>query len=556
MLTVAAVCGARALQRSDTPGHLYWTERPALSGAFTPLVRRFVASYESDPWFATAANTAGMTKSEGLWLRNGKVAVPADPSLRSEILSALHASVWAGHFGVYKTLHAVQRQFCWPGLKQDVEHFCSHCDTCQRNKPRSAKSPGKLMPLPMPGARWNSVGLDFVVSLPRTERGHDAVCTFVDRLTKMAHLIPCTSDCDAVDTANLFIQNVFKLHGIPGSLVTDRGTQFISAFFSTLTSILGVQQLMSTAYHAQTDGQTERTNRIMEDCLRHFVSANQDNWDMLLPMVEFAINNAVQESTRETPFFLNYGMHPQSPFSIQLPVFHSESPSAHQFAQTLDTALQHARKCLNAAQQRQKAYADKHRSDVKFSVGQYVLLSSKNINLKHSGSRKLLPLWLGPYQIVQQINPVAFKLQLPTNMSRLHPVFHVSLLKPYRSTGIPPTPPPILLDDGDVAWSVEALLKDRWTVVNRKRVHQFLVKWSGFGVEHNSWVAESDILDPALISAYKAKTPQQPAPPPKKHVKRSAPSAPSVPITASTTPVEAEHASRKRKPKRDEAYVY
>ena len=174
-------------------------------------------------------------------------------------------------------------------------------------------------------------------------------------------------------------------------------------------------------------------------------------------------------------------------------------PAVEQTVESLQSAWTHARRAMQAAQQRQKAYADKRRSPVTIKVGDQVLLSSQNIALKHPGSRKMLPKWLGPFKVVSEVNPVAFKLELPPALSRLHPVFHASLLKPYVSDGGPkPNPPPIVLEDGDILYEVEALLDKR----HSGRKTEYLVKWSGYGHEHNSWEPVRNIADPALIEEF------------------------------------------------------
>jgi hypothetical protein len=249
----------------------------------------------------------------------------------------------------------------------------------------------------------------------------------------------------------------------------------------------------------------------MEDCLRHYVSPAQDDWDVFLPMVEFAINSAEQESTRHSPFFLNYYKHPRDPFTLQLPdtvQARYNAPAVDQLATQLHAALQRARCNLLAAQQRQKAYADRRRADVAVAVGDMVLLSAKNINVKHPGTRKLLPSWLGPFKVIAQINPVAFRLDLPASMSRVHPVFHAALLKPYRSDGTVQPPPPIVLDDSgaDLAYIVETILDSREIRHGSRLRTQCLIKWAGYDHTHNTWEPASNILDPSLIADFESRT--------------------------------------------------
>jgi hypothetical protein len=352
--------------------------------------------------------------------------------------------------------------------------------------------------------------MDFVVQLPRTLSGHDAILVFVDRLTKMVCLVPTTSDCDAAGAAELFTGHVLAKHGWPTDIVSDRGSVFTSQFWQHLMKNWDVQHLKSTAYHPQTDGQTERTNRTMEDILRHYVSPMQNAWDKLLPMVEFAINNTRQDSTQETPFFLNYGRHPHTPVSVQLPRRQTGAsdkvPAVARIAEEMQQALQKAKKCLEAARQRQKKYADTRRSPVTVKLGDQVLLSTRNIDLKNPGTKKLLPKWMGPFKIIQEINPVAFKLELPANLARLHPVFHANLLKPYLASGtVQPPPEPILIEDGDVLFLVDQLLDRRSHMKGRKRVTEYLVKWKGYAPEHNTWEPASNIEDPDLIKQFEAR---------------------------------------------------
>ena len=303
---------------------------------------------------------------------------------------------------------------------------------------------------------------------------------------------------------------MWKLHGVPQSIVSDRGPQFCNKFFEHLSAAIGSTQLRSSAYHPQTDGQTERMNRVIEDTLRHYVCPDQDDWDEWLPMVEFAINDSKNESTGETPFFLNYARHPRMPIELQLagagkrpkqgrPPEVPLAPAVQKFTADMQLALSRAKQLLQAAQDRQKAYADKKRRHVEFSVGQLVLLNTKNIKLKHPGSMKLMPRWIGPFKVVKCVNEVAYKLELPETMSRLHPVFHVSLLKPYRDSGLRQPPPPVLVDEEGALWRVDTLLERRERKCGRKKITEYLVKWSGFSHEHNTWEPAKNIADPQLI---------------------------------------------------------
>ena len=389
-------------------------------------------------------------------------------------------------------------------MQSQVRRYVQLCDVCQRDKARTGKVPGELEPLSIPDDRWQSVSMDFIVELPSTRRGHDAIWVVVDRFSKMVHIAPTDSRVTAEDAARLFFERVFAAHGLPKEVVSDRGPQFAGHFWRQLCSRFSVRPALSTAFHPQTDGQTERMNRVIEDTLRHFVGPRQDQWDDLLPYVEFAINNSKAAATGHTPFFLNYGRHPVTPLSWHLPAdpmanerSHRETvallrkqdrlPQVTQFTARLEEALHRAKQCLVAARDRAKRWADSRRTALSFSPGALVLLSTKNLRLRSVGSRKLLPKWVGPFKVARTVSAVAYRLELPLTMRAIHPVFHVSLLRPYRHDGNVQPPPPAIEVEDELEYEVEAVLDKRFRRYRSRRVAEFLIKWWGYGHEHNSW---------------------------------------------------------------------
>lgn len=204
--------------------------------------------------------------------------------------------------------------------------------------------------------------------------------------------------------------------------------------------------VVSTAYHLETDGQTERVNRVVEDMLRHYIGPRQDDWYRYLDMAEFAINNAFHESTQTTSFYLNTSQHPLLPLTVDL---ESIVPAAGTFVERLHKSVKLAKSCLEAAQQRQKMYADPKRRDVKHYVGELVLLSSKHLHIKSTGTRKLLPKWIEPFPITHLVGKAAVRLELPSTICMcMHNVFHVSLVKPFHSNGSHEPLFPIMSEDG------------------------------------------------------------------------------------------------------------
>ncbi|GLI58505.1 hypothetical protein VaNZ11_000240, partial [Volvox africanus] len=238
--------------------------------------------------------------------------------------------------------------FWWPRLVKDAANFVQTCSLCQRNKALSGKGHGLLQPLPVPDAPWESVSMDFVVALPKTVGGYDTVFIMVDRLTKMVHLAPCTSSCTAEQTARLFFDNVVRLHGVPKNVISDRSGQFASKFWEALCKLVGMRINLSMAYHPQTDGQTERTNRTLGDMLRNYAGRTPLVWDTYLTAAEFALNNAVNRSTGKSPFLLNYGFHPALPVWRELEV---NVPAAKLFAKSFMSRITDAKSCLDAVQQ-------------------------------------------------------------------------------------------------------------------------------------------------------------------------------------------------------------
>lgn len=416
-----------------------------------------------------------------LFTSTDKIFIPE--ALREKIISECHSTKCSGHLGTHKTYELACRNFWWPAMNSTVRLFCRKCETCQRTKGPNTLPLGLLQPLPIPDEPWQSISMDLVTDLPPC-CGHDSIFVVVDRLTKLIVLTPCKKTITAPQLAQLFIDNVYKRFGMPTSIVSDRDPRFTSHFWKTFMHLLGTQLNMSTAYHPQTDGQTERANRTIEDMLRGFVGPRQDDWCIYLSLIEFAYNNSLQASTLHTPFFLNHGRHPITPLSSAVPK-HSPNPAVTNFVEELQNALRSAKSNISSAQQRQKSYADRKRKDHSFKVGDQVLLAARQNQLPPGLSSKLSAKFHGPFPIVATVGSHAFKLELPDTVT-IHPVFHVSQLKPFvpsdHSTE-PTQPPPLYTDKAGAIYDVE-------TILAKKKVGKswkFLVKWKGFDDFENTW---------------------------------------------------------------------
>ena len=461
------------------------------------------AATSQDAHFADERAVKQYVKQDGYWTYQNRIVVPA--SLRTELLQSFHNSPTAGHFGWARTLELVERQFWWPRLRDEVKAFVKACPSCQANKATNHRPFGLLNPLQIPDTRWHTVTMDFITDLPPTTAGHDAILVFVDKLTKYVHLVPTNKSCTSEELSRLFLEHIFQNHGMIKVLISDRDPRFTSKFWDSFCASLGIESRQSTAFHPQTDGQTERMNRVLEEVLRHFVDEDHSNWDRLLPLVAFAMNNAVAASTGHTPFYLNYGAHPLTPVTAGL--LSGKLPNLDAVLSDLDATLQKVKKLHAAAQDRQKAYADKARAAHGFKAGQMVLLSSRNLKFKQ-GVKKLHPKYVGPFRILKMVGENAAKLELSEAYARLHPVFHVSMLKEYKEgPGAAPKPPKPDIVDGEPYYKVERILSMRESSTGKgrgKKRREFLIKWTGYDDSHNSWEPETN-LTPDLLKSYLAR---------------------------------------------------
>jgi len=209
-------------------------------------------------------------QEDSLMLKEGKVYIPRDEKLRAEVIRLHHNTPVGGHGGQWKTAELVTRNFWWPGVTREVKRYVEGCNACQRNKNQTQPPAGKLMPNLVPEKAWTHISADFITKLPLVQ-GYDSILVVVDRFTKMVHFIPTTEKTSAEGLAQLFRDNVWKLHGLPDSIISDREPQFAVGIIKELNHILGIETKLSTAFHSQTDSQTERMNQELEQYLRMFI---------------------------------------------------------------------------------------------------------------------------------------------------------------------------------------------------------------------------------------------------------------------------------------------
>ncbi|WVZ90444.1 hypothetical protein U9M48_036746 [Paspalum notatum var. saurae] len=358
-----------------------------------------------------------------LWFKN-RLVVPKDMELRKKILDEAHTSMFTVHPGSNKMYQDLKQKFWWTRMKREIAKYVSECDVCKRVKADHLKPGGMLQPLNVPAWKWEDIHMDFVVGLPRTQKGYDSIWVIVDRFTKAAHFIPVKTCYTAATYAGLYISRIVSLHSIPVTITSDRGS-----IFEHLQTALGTKLIRSSAYHPQTSGQVERVNQIVEDMLRACALTYSTKWDECLPLAEFAYNNSYQKSLNMAPFEALYGRRCRTPLNW------SEPGERVTFGPDLVTQAEEQVKFiqsnLKSAQSRQKSYSDRRRRPLVFEKGDHVYLRVSPMKGVHrfGVKGKLAPRYVGPFKITEQCGPVAYRLELPPHLAVVHDVFHVSQLK-------------------------------------------------------------------------------------------------------------------------------
>ena len=299
-------------------------------------------------------------------------------SLRQRILRECHDVPSVGHVGIRRTLELLERSYHWKGMRGDATSYVRTCPTCQMVKADNRKKAGPLQPIPPPERKWSHVTTDLVTDLPDSE-GYTAIAVFVDRLTKRVHFAPCTKEVDAAEYARIFIETVFRHHGLPEVIISDRDPRFTSKFWTTLFELLGTDLRFSTAFHPQTDGQSEVMIRTLENFLRPYVDRNPSSWVRQLPLAEFAANNAVNASTGYTPFFLESGQDPVVPMSLLRSSVRTPNQAVNDMVDRMKVTLESAQANIHQAQERMKRAVDRTRRDETFKEGDEVVLSTRNL---------------------------------------------------------------------------------------------------------------------------------------------------------------------------------
>ncbi|KAL0560151.1 hypothetical protein IC582_000545 [Cucumis melo] len=466
------------------------------------LRQRIIDAQSNDPYLVEKRGLAEAGQavefslsSDGGLLFERRLCVPSDSAIKTELLSEAHSSPFSMHPGSTKMYQDLKRVYWWRNMKREVAEFVSRCLVCQQVKAPRQKPAGLLQPLSIPEWKWENVSMDFITGLPRTLRGFTVIWVVVDRLTKSAHFVPGKSTYTASKWVQLYMSEIVRLHGVPVSIVSDRDARFTSNFWKGLQTAMGTRLDFSTAFHPQTDGQTGRLNQVLEDMLRACALEFPGSWDSHLHLMEFAYNNSYQATIGMAPFEALYGKCCRSP--VCWGEVGEQRLMGPELVQSTNEAIQKIRSRMHTAQSRQKSYADVRRKDLEFEVGDKVFLKVAPMRgvVRFERRGKLSPRFVGPFEILERIGPVAYRLALPPSLSTVHDVFHVSMLRKYV-----PDPShvvdyePLEIDE-NLSYAeqpVEVLAREVKTLRN-KEIPLVKVLWRNHRVEEVTWEREDDM---------------------------------------------------------------
>jgi hypothetical protein len=404
-----------------------------------------------------------------------------------------HLSKFSIHPGSTKMYQDLKQSFWWTRMRREIAKYVSECDICQRVKASHLKTAGTLQPLTIPSWKWKDISMDFIVGLPNTSRKHDSIWVIVDQLTKTAHFLPVHTTYNAKKYAEIYLDQIVRLHGIPKMIISDRGTLFVARFWEQLQNALGTKLVRSSAYHPQTDGQTERVNQILEDMLRACVLQYDKHWDKCLPLAEFSYNNSYQASLKMAPFEALYGRRSRTPLNW------SQTGERKVFGPDLVSEAEEKIRIIQAnlktAQSRQKSYAEIRRKPLQFQIGDFVYLRvSPTRGVQRFGVKgKLAPRYIGPFEVLEVCGPVAYRLQLPSQLTAIHNIFHVSQLKKCVKIPTEIIESQAVEIEPDLTYTEHPIrildTKERST--RRETIKMYKIQWNHHTEEEATWETES-----------------------------------------------------------------
>ncbi|KAI3747412.1 hypothetical protein L6452_09868 [Arctium lappa] len=389
----------------------------------------------------------------------------------------------------------LKQSYWWPGLKKDIAHFVEQCLTCLKVKAEHQRPYGELQSLEIPVWKWDEIMMDLVTGLPQSPKGHDAIWVIVDRLTKSAHFLPIKETYSLEKLARLYIDEIVTRHGVPSSIVSNRDARFSSAFWRSLQRELGSQLKLSTTYHPQTDGQSERTIQTLEDMLRACVIDFKGSWEIHLPLIEFSYNNSYHASIQTAPFEALYGRKCRTPLCWN-EVGERQLAGLEIVQVTADKVDQIIAR-LKSAQDRQKMYADKRKKPIEFQIGDKVMLKVspwKGV-VRFGKKGKLRPRFVGPFIITRRVGEVAYELDLPESLRGIHSTFYVSNLKKCLAEADIVVPLEDIQVDENLSYIEEpvAITDLKIKKLRNKEIRLVKVQWKFHQGQESTWEVEADM---------------------------------------------------------------
>ncbi|GJS28932.1 reverse transcriptase domain-containing protein [Tanacetum coccineum] len=413
-------------------------------------------------------------KNDGALYYLDRIWVPLKGDVRTLIMDEAHKSKYSVHPRADKMYYDLRDSYWWPRMKKDIAEYVSRCLTCLKVKAEHQRPSGLLQQPRISIWKWEGIAMDFVTKFPRISSGHDTIWVIVDRLTKSAHFLPMREDYKMERLARLYLNEIVARHGVPSSIISDRDSRFTSRFWQSMQEVLGTRLDMSMTYHPQTDGQSELTIQTLEDMLRACVLDFGESWDVYLPLVEFSYKNSYHSSVRCASFEASYGRKCRSPIM---------------WAEIKDR--------LKAARDHQKIYADKRRKPLEFSVGDYVLLKVspwKGV-VRFGKKGKLAPRFVRPFEIIEKVGPVSYRLDLPEELNGVHDTFHVSNLKKCLADPTQKVPLDEIQVDAKLNFVEEhvEILEREFKKLKRSRIAIFMVWWNSKRSPEFTWEREDQM---------------------------------------------------------------